>query len=156
MDKQKQIEEMIELMADWALRNNMCWHEGHAKALAETFAENDYEKVHEGAVVLTGEEYKKLIADSYNLKRLYEQYPYRVLVGFNSMVFSQDHEHYEKLFDDIEKRISEEIRKETAEKFAERAKELLDKQEKGWSANMIWIITAKNCIDEICKEITEG
>lgn len=43
--------------------------------------------------------------------------------------------------------------KETAEKFAEMAKELLDKQEKGWSANMIWIITAKDCIDETCKEI---
>ena len=46
--------------------------------------------------------------------------------------------------------------KDTAEKFAKLAKELLDKQEKGWSANMIWIITAKNCIDEICKRITEG
>lgn len=49
----------------------------------------------------------------------------------------------------------QQVIKDTAEKFAEMAKELLDKQEKGWSANMIWIITAKNCIDETCKKITE-
>ena len=98
--------------------------------------------------MLTKEEYNKLRADSYNLKRLYEQYPYRVLVGFNSMIFSQDHEHYEQLFDDIEKRSIGEVRKETAEKFAEMAKE------EAFVSFMGEPIIRASKIDEICKEFT--
>ena len=49
------------------------------------------------------------------------------------------------------------IRKETAEKFAERLKELLEEREykAGFSAHMMWTTTAKKCVDEICKELTE-
>jgi DNA invertase Pin-like site-specific DNA recombinase len=69
------------------------------------------------------------------------------------MVFSQDHENYEKLFDDIEKRIAEEIRKETAEKFAERLRyKYIDFDD----YDELYVKTIREEIDEICKEITEG
>lgn len=74
----------------------------------------------------------------------------------NSVVLTEEEwtEHYEQFAQSLYQKEAN-TRKETAEKFAEMAKELLDKQEKGWSANMIWISTAKNCIDEICKELLE-
>ena len=48
--------------------------------------------------------------------------------------------------------------KETAEKFVKRLKELLDEREykAGCSAHMICTSTAKECVDEIYKELTEG
>ncbi len=52
--KQKQIEEMVETMANWAYRNGMIWHEGHAKLLAEVLLE-DYQPKIPDAVVLTNE-----------------------------------------------------------------------------------------------------
>ena len=60
MDKQM-IEEMVEAMGNWALRNNMCWNEGHAKSLAEALYNAGYRKIPEGAVVLTREEYECLV-----------------------------------------------------------------------------------------------
>ena len=113
----------------------------------------------ENAVVLTREEYKKLKHRSGTLEQLYNQYPYRVLVGFNSMVFSQDRESYEKLYNEIE----EKARKETAEKFAERLKEHLEQSftvlrcsEIRKSHIPINLYTLYENIDKICKEITEG
>ena len=162
MDKQKQIEEMAQCKN---FSGTICSNCG-VKAgcdrytLAEELYNAGYRKIPEGAVVLTGEEHNKLRADSYNLKRLYEQYPYRVLVVFNSMVFSQDHENYEKLFDDIEKRIAEEIRNEAVAKFAEMLKDLV--AERNCNENYDWEDVQIDgqifveCVDEIAKELTEG
>lgn len=134
--KQKQIEEMTELMADWALRNNMCWHEGHAKALAETFAENDYEKIPEGAVVLTREEYdgKEIVVEMSGGHKL------RLNVG---------------KFGEMSKILEEYTRKETAEKFADLAYKRFIKL---YQYNLDWKVDndeAKALFDEICKELTD-
>ena len=150
MDKQKQIEEMARDICNRYSKatdrcridhygcNYTCGYYDNAKTLYE----KGYRKIPEGAVVLT--ETEERIDD--------------LLIEFDEMSFypatlCPNAEEYvrewkRKLIYSIEQ-----LRKETAEKFAEMAKELLDKQEKGWSANMIWIITAKNCIDEICKEL---
>ena len=118
-----------------------------------------YRKIPEGAVVLTEEEYKKLKHGSGTLEKLYNQYPFRVLVGFNSMVFCQDRECFERLYDEIEERAS----KETAEKFAERLKKRFEKSREyysidtgtAWSGGCIGgLINDK--IDEICKEIKDN
>ena len=128
MDKQKQIEEMVELMANWAVRNNMLWHEGHAQALAETFAENDYGKIPEGSVVLTKEEFEKLEALKGDYVKGYEA---GVDEGWNNAVT------------------------ETAEKFVEMLKESLDISVEGYSTSEV-MSEIEDKIDEICKEITEG
>jgi hypothetical protein len=129
MDKQKQIEEMTELMADWALRNNMCWHEGHAKALAETFVENDYGKIPENVVVPINEKVE-LDEDEGEVRVLnMTRQVYDALIAL--------------------------ARKETAEKFAERLKENAYnlKDVTGLADTLVvdWI-----SIDEIAKEFTEG
>ena len=85
------------------------------------------------------------------MERLYNA-GYRKIPENAVVVSKQVWEEHIENFDKCREAIEERVRKETAEKFAEMANELLDKQEKGWSANMIWIITVKNCIDEICKE----
>lgn len=127
MDKQKQIEEMAELMASWALQNNMLWHEGHAKALAETFVENDYGKIPEGAVMVTKSVWEEHIEQRERTMRVFEEY----------------------------------IRKETAERFAEKArlktitvlKPLNGCVQLGSETEEAIFLSD---IDKIAKEITEG
>lgn len=116
MTDREMIEEMVKITNFTAFdyRQGTIQSKTIYTAMAEALYNADYRKIPEGAVVLDKEEYNKLRAGNYKIESLYKQYPYRVLVGFNSMVFSQDHENYKKLFDDIEKRIAEEIRKETA------------------------------------------
>lgn len=158
MDKQKQIEEMAKIIKETNLcgfacdtckyKNISVVNDCKSKLIAEELLKHYQPKIPKNAVVLKKEEYES-VKDSVDLLRENESVS-------NSLIKSN--ELCRKLIDDKKelKRQLEQARKETAEKFAELAKELLDKQEKGWSANMIWIITAKNCIDEIAKEITEG
>lgn len=68
-------------------------------------------------------------------------------------------ERYAKMFDDIEKRISEEIRKETAEKFASLVKENSSKcyaTHNGVKVGDTSYTISGSKIDKICKEITGG
>lgn len=144
MDKQKQIEEMTAIIVGLASFS--------AYEKAEFLVNAGYCKNPEN-VVITREEYKKLKHGSGTLEQLYNQYPYRVLVGFNSMVFSQDRESYEKLYDEIEEKAS----KETAEKFAEKAKAKAIKARVNIDdhpRNDSFIFLSD--IDEIAKEFTEG
>ena len=126
MDKQKRIEEIAEIIRVNCGECNTCKYK---------------EELH--------------CADILSAEELYNA-GYRKIPENAVIVSKQVWEEHIENWDKTSKAIEERVRKETAEKFAEMAKELLDKQEKGWSANMIWIITAKNCIDEVCKEITEG
>ena len=159
MDKQKQIDEMAKIIGcdtcDKDCPNRCAFCSANVKKEAEMLYNEGYRKIPEGAVVLTKEEHKKLKHGSGTLEKLYNQYPFRVLVGFNSMVFCQDRECFERLYDEIEERAS----KETAEKFAERLKdEVLNfcgtVEENGYFER------SKRCfcddIDEICKELTGG
>lgn len=138
--RSKMIEEMTELMGNWALRNNMCWHEGHAKALAETFVENDYGKIHENAVVLTRERYSELKG--------------RAEEVFNEMTERMKAE--VKIERKMGNRKVEQARKETAEKFAERLKASKTIKAifgEGWIFSYVEVCKE---IDEIAKEFTEG
>jgi DNA repair ATPase RecN len=146
MDKQKQIEEMVKTMGNWAQRNNMCWNDGHAKSLAEALSEEYQPKIHENVVVLTREEYEKL-----------KQYEEKVKSG---ACFTQ--KEWLELCDEECKRNAENLskarrleRKETAEKFADRLKLKLKELELG---GWVEVATGSMCmiIDGICKEITEG
>lgn len=155
MDKQKQIEEMAkEVEKSYTAYRGFCPHKPTVCStikscvycnIATHLIEQGYRKITEGAVVLTREELEER-----DCKNHHEGYKTGV-AGMQEQV-----EALHKVLNERKAEVEKYVRKETAEKFAEMYKELLDKQEKGWSANMIWIITAKNCIDEICKEITEG
>ena len=135
MDKQiGEVNEMVEEIEQFLARKIL----GGKAWNTRDIAEGVYELITENAVVLTREEYERLLKEETLCERLGNDIDVKL-----------------KYIYELEDKVAQE-RKETAEKFAERAKELLDKQKKGWSANMIWIITAKNCIDEIFKEITEG
>lgn len=114
MDKQT-IEEMTKLMENWAVRNGMLWHEGHAKALAEILLEEYQPKIPEGAVVLTKEEYINNLTKYYGVSEIKDM-----------------------------------VRKETAEKFAEMARE------GAFTDFMGEPIIRASKIDEICKELTES
>lgn len=158
MDKQKQIEGITRALCGNFRKgvkgDNLCGQlalkcECKCKhiARAENLYNAGYRKIPENAVVLTGTKAEEHFVD--------------LLTEFDEMGFHPETTvPYPMVYADEWKRrmlyAIGQLRKETAEKFADMAKELLDKQEKGWSANMIWIITAKNCIEEICKEFTEG
>ena len=141
MDKQKQIEEMTELMANWALRNNMCWHEGHAKALAETFNEENYCKIPEGAVVIPKEVFcydnvEERIR-TFNLDGNKVDFTYEQIMALTTIF------HYKELQE-------KEIRKETAEKFAEKLIEEANKNRDNLGNRVAFICDIEN----VCKEIT--
>ena len=168
MDKQKQIEEMVETMANWAYRNGMLWHEGHAKLLAEALVENGYRKIPEGAV-LTDKEYKRYerIEKTIKLAKMYKANGYEVKNGklyyYSNMLGGCEIEfkdlqeicdmanHYNEEFWGLDQRLTfwqgkaEDIRKETAEKFAEMLKE-----------KFAYDIERCKAVDEICKELAEG
>lgn len=134
MDKQKQIEEMAKDM-----------HEGHIEICnntlfddcpknchicnAKAFYERGYRKIPENAVVLTREEYdgKGIVVEMSGGHKL------KLSVG---------------KFGEMSKILEEHTRKETAEKFAERAKE------EAFVVFMGEPIIRASKLDEICKEIT--
>ena len=143
MDKQKQIEEIAKdlcknaspcTLVDWGdcERKADC---GKVCMQAKTLYDLGYRKIPENAVVLTREEYDDLIKGRANLVCSVEVDTKKVLK-------------------EIQEYIGQ-VRKETAEKFAERLKELLKEREykTGCSAHMLWTDTAEKCIDEICKEL---
>ena len=139
MDKQKQILEMAKaLCANCRKDGYSCslyssdddWVCVQERERAEFFYNAGYRKIHENEVVLTRGEYNEYE----KCKDLLTQYVNGEIV--NEDVFSQQ-------VDDIKK-----VRKETAEKFAERLKENYPLKEEYSHLHFV--------IDEICKEITEG
>lgn len=146
---------------------------------AERLIKKGYRKIPEGTVVLTKEEYKRYerIEKIIKLAKREKALGYEVKNGklyyFTNMLEGFEYEfkdlqeicdalnHYNEEFLGLDERLAfwqgkaEEIRKETAEKFAGMAKARLDERElkAGCSADILF---AKECVDEICKEITEG
>ena len=160
MDKQKQIEEMVKVMENWAYRNGMLWHEGHAKSLAEALVENGYEKIPEGAVVLTDKELNEeldtikcamIVHDDDGKKYVslddYNEYTERL--GKLARQRKVRIEQLEKLLDDRCDHCIERERKETAEKFAEMANKIANNKLEFYGVRMIDI----EDINEICKEL---
>lgn len=103
----------------------------NAQTVAKFLVEKyDYRKIPENAVVLTNEEYNELCS------------------GISR-------EEVDRVIDII----ANDTRKETAEKFAEKAKEVIINMKWARDDTHIKLVTQEDClrsIDEICKEITEG
>ena len=133
MDKQKEIEEMAEIIFNSRYKNGYISPLKGANALYNA----GYRKIPENAVVLTREEYTNYLVEYIGVKE-----------------------------------IAERIRKETAEKFAERARQRLDEyrleneyftdnEPNGnlWQMNSsifyLEVIDEGGLIDEIANEITE-
>ena len=165
MDKQKQIEEMY---------NSLCYVcEEDYHELAKGLVEEGYRKIPENAVVLTEKEYKryarieKIIklakrekANGYEVKNG-KLYYFSNMLGGCEIEFKDLQEicdmanHYNEEFWGLDQRLTfwkdkaETIRKETAEKFAERLK-----------ARAFYSVGDTRCvavhtIDEICKDLLE-
>ena len=133
MDKQKQIEEINEIRAIMKLLdkcvslNPLCNSE-----VATVIYGNNYRKIPENAVVLDKAEYEEL--------KLGNDFNYGYHEGESNMTA-----YYENI------RLPE-VRKETAEKFAEMLKDEL----KSYRYVIVKVDHIDNKIDEICKEFTEG
>lgn len=141
MEDKKQIEEMAKELKELAKivrnilenRTDIQYIPDLAFPIAKELLKHYQPKLPENAVVfiptdeqyalLSKEEYEKLKNGNGRLERLYERYPYRVLVGHNSMVFSQNHESVAKLFN----KIDQEARKETAKEILTCVKEFVVK-----------------------------
>jgi hypothetical protein len=148
MDKQKQIEEMEK---DIAVRMAMAkgvagsMNNGVEGWLASYLHDLGYRKIPENAVVLTREEQMARDYECYNLG--YETHKQE----------SQKREDYIKTLEhhinDLERALII-ARKETAEKFAERLKEMAY-QSTDWSHGEHPMVVEVDYIDEICEEFTE-
>ena len=183
MDKQKQIEEMAKVLDGDCGECYTCKYfesKGvNCTSLlgAEYLYEAGYRKIPEGAVVLTNEEYKRYarIEKIIKLAKMEKANGYEVKNGklyyFSNMLEGCEIEfkdlqeicdmanHYNEEFWGLYQQLTfwkgkaEDIRKETAEKFAEMVSKAfvglscIDIDEWNW---------CQNKIDEICKEITEG
>lgn len=139
------------------------------KIIAEHLIKKDYRKIPENAVVLTEKEYKRYerIEKIIKLAKREKANGYEVKNGklyyFSNMLDGFEYEfkdlqeicdaanHYNEEFWGLDQRLAfwqgkaEEVRKETAEKFAERLKE-----------KFAYDIERCKAVDEICKEFTEG
>ena len=139
MEKQKQIEEMVNDLYGDAIEIK-----GDCEYVAETMYEKGYRKIPEGAVVLTGTETEERLED--------------LLIEFDEMSF-----YPATLMPNAEECAREwkrkliyaigQLRKETAEKFAERLKALFPINEDIFSFTTSEKI--HKAVDEICEEIKE-
>ena len=127
MDKQM-IEEMAQCKNEYGFICCDCVYRKSCErySLAEELYNAGYRKIPEGSVVLTREEHQKYLA-------------FKLIEPQVRGCLDRERE--------LEKRLETAI-KETAEKFAERLKLSLDKND--------LYVYSNDDIDEICKEITEG
>ena len=148
MDKQKQINE---LEKDIAVRMAMAkgvagsMNNGVEGWLGKYLIEKGWIKPAENAVVLTSERYSDYLITQTNNAYLEEQV--KKLQGDN-----------ERLYKNIGK-FKDTVRKETAEKFAEMAKNAIVNMKWERDDTHIKLVTQEACliaIDEICKELSEG
>jgi hypothetical protein len=149
MDKQiGEVNEMVEEMekvieeAMAKARRTLGGHNNIAIFYATMLINAGYRKIHEGAVVLTREEYERLLKEETLCERLGNDIDVKL-----------------KYIYELEDKVAQE-RKETAEKFAQALENRLDSidtilhednEEEYLSANELGEL-----IDEICEEITEG
>lgn len=178
MDNQKQIEEMVNVYAQNCSNTPIgeCEPKNCMDCIANAFYNAGYRKIPEGAVVLTKEEYQRYerIEKTIKLAKMEKAIGYEVkngklyyfsnLLGGCEIKFKDLQEicemanHYLEEFYGLDQRLTfwkgkaETIGKETAEKFAEMAKEAF------FGVNCIDIDEWKwfqDKLDEILKEITE-
>lgn len=158
MDKQKQIEEMIDIQRKNCLGKGICdCVDADCNACsALAFYTAGYRKIPEGAVVLTGMETEQRFED--------------LMVAFDEMGFMPNttHPFPEEYVETWKQRlifVFGQLRKETADKFAERLKFKLEKHtrkimredyQQGAYIYMVESSDIETCIDEIAKEIMEG
>ena len=158
MDKQKQIEEMAKLIKPIVVSSSLycegsdnqrqrAKEEVKKQSLrnAEALYNAGCRKIPENAVVLTREEYERLLKEETLCERLGNDIDVKL-----------------KYIYELEDKVAQ-ARKETAEKFAENAKmKLKDKLHKGKSLHAHVLGKEyvqrifKEVIDETCKEFTEG
>lgn len=62
MNQKEMIEEMKQILIDWAIKNDLCFSFDIMQKHSEVLIKNGYRKIPEGSVVLTKEEYEKLTA----------------------------------------------------------------------------------------------
>lgn len=160
------INEMVKKMENWAYRNGMLWHEGHAKSLAEALLEKYQQKIPEGAVVLTDDELNEVIDtckvsmivtddDGEKYISLDDHNEYTERLGKIARQRKARIEQLEKLLDDRCDRCIERERKGTAEKFAQRLKaDVSEDNELHEALNAYLKRDYFEYIDEICKEFT--
>lgn len=134
MDKQKQIEEMRGVIKHYAI-NQHCNKENiykshlitsDSKGIATALYNAGYRKIPENAVVLTRDEYERLKG------------------------FSREE------VDEILETAKKNLRKETAEKFADRLKYYIESNEVQTTLFGNKCFIDKETVDEIAKEFTEG
>ena len=163
MDKQKQIEEMAKYCCggcemSWGCDDGYCAEKGQdgyktcgiSKGIAEKLYNAGYRKITENAVVIPKE-----ISCYDNIEKAVKTFS----LDGNKVDFTQEQIMALTQIFSFKERRENEIRKETAEKFAElktvwkqRAKEYTD-----WAGNKVQAVTLDllfDDIDEICKEIT--
>ena len=121
MEKQKQIEEMARELQPYAMFGNVEIYEA-----CDTLYNADYRKIPKNAVVLTREEYDVLKV-------------------------KEKEKHWLETCMTIWKNAKIDARKETAEKFADRLKEIADRKLELYGVRIVDL----DDIDEILKEITE-
>ena len=160
MDKQKQIEEMVDLYIQHAIFefdkhgfSAMARQMYVEKAritmfeICSMFFEKGYRKIPEGAVVLTEEELKEKI-DCCDVSMIHHDDDGKRYI---------EYEKYEDFTDRLGKRIQQlkgqlkQTRKETAEKFADKLRcEYIDFDD----TDEVWVGGLREDISKICKEIT--
>ena len=186
MDKQKQIEEMAKYCCNacemgWGCDFGDCAEKGKdgykncklAKETAEMIYNAGYRKIPENAVVLTDEELNEeldtfkcaMIVHDDDGERYVSYDDYKEFTDRLGKIARQRKvriEQLEKLLDDRCDRCLEQVRKETAEKFAEKVSQAIvdntypyfDKD--GKPVNIWKAVLGYDKIDEICKELSEG
>ena len=153
MDKQKQIEEMASDMDYGCVKRDL--YPDDAKEIAKALYLLGYRKIPENAVVLTREEWAKRNAEIEIIKNDNDTY-LKEAKRVCELELKTRHE-LEKLKRDFEYNLVQErkqIRKETAEKFAERLKAMAY-QSTDWSHGVHPMVVEVDYIDEICEEITD-
>lgn len=152
MDKQKQIDEMARVLTPCP-RNTCvgCGMECIDYRMAKAIYNAGYRKITENAVVLTGTETEQRFED--------------LMVAFDEMGFMPNttHPFPEEYVETWKQRlifVFGQVRKETAERFAEMAKNKAGKQTMRMNGVEIYECTTYTLssvdIDEICKDLSEG
>ena len=154
--KKQEIEEMVKIIQKAVGGCAEHW----AKLIAEELHKNRYRKIPENAVVLTREEFESLGLVVETVQEYESQNGQPVLVKERKVVKKLQTDFTELLNQEIRELQLAQTRKETAEKFAERLKEKLEENSPiaGYDLEDLEFDgeTIQECIEEICKEITEG
>lgn len=163
MDKQKQIEEIenvicSETYGEYCKCCNLKGYCTECERVATALYNAGYRKISEGEVVLTEGEYSDMLsAEVETIERDIAEY--WANEDAESVAKELHKDGYRKLDDHAilvlrkAKGLEEKVRKETAEKYAERLKEMAY-QSTDWSHGEHPMVVEVDYIDEICEELT--